>query len=90
MKNRKKLKTKTMRHFFKEIFKDKNSRYSLREVVIALLVLALLSSWVAKQFYNKDIPEFMFYSFTSLIAAGCFGYSLEKKTSIDYNKPTIL
>ncbi len=79
-----------MRHFFKDIFKDKNNQYSLREVVIALLVLALLISWVAKQFYNKDIPEFMFYSFTSLIAAGCFGYSLEKKTSTDNTKPSLI
>lgn len=79
-----------MRHFFKDIFKDKNNQYSLREVVIALLVLALLISWVAKQFYNKDIPEFMFYSFTSLIAAGCFGYSFEKKTSIDNTKPALI
>ena len=33
----------------------------------------------AQQFFGKNIPEFMFYSFISLIAAGCFGYSIEKK-----------
>jgi hypothetical protein len=68
-------------HLLAELFKDKNGCYSLREVVIAILVIALLISWIAKQFYNKDIPEFMFYAFASLIGAGCFGYSLEKKTS---------
>ena len=90
MNKQKKSTKKTAKHFFKEIFKDKNSRYSLREVVIALLVLAILISWIAKQFYNKDIPEFMFYSFTSLIAAGCFGYSLEKKTTIDNTKSQLI
>lgn len=65
--------------FISQLFKDKNGSYSLREVVIGLLIVALMVSWIAKQFFNKDVPEFMFYSFTSLIAAGCFGYSFEKK-----------
>lgn len=76
-----------MKTFLTELFKDKNSSYSLREVVIALLMLALLISWIAQQFFNKPIPEFMFYSFASLIGAGCFSYSLEKKTNIDNNNP---
>jgi len=71
-----------MKNFFKQLFKDKNNQYSLREIVISLFVLAVLVSWVAKQFYGKDVPEFMFYSFVSLIGAGCFGYSIEKKTTI--------
>jgi len=71
-----------MKNFFKELLKDKNGQYSIREIVIALLVFAVLISWIAKQFYNKDVPEFMFYSFVSLIGAGCFGYSIEKKTNI--------
>ena len=70
-----------MRNFFKQLFKDKDGSYSLRELVIALLVLAVLASWLAKQFFQKDVPEFMFYSFCSLIGAGCFGYSLEKKAT---------
>ncbi|OSZ78125.1 hypothetical protein CAP35_07630 [Chitinophagaceae bacterium IBVUCB1] len=65
--------------FLKQLFKDKDGCYSLREVVIGLLIVAIIISWIAQQFFNKDIPEFMFYSFASLIAAGCFGYSFEKK-----------
>ncbi len=75
-----------MKTFFTQLFKDKNGCYSLREVAIALLILALLISWIAQQFFNKTVPEFMFYAFASLIGAGCFGYSLEKKTNIDNNQ----
>jgi len=71
-----------MKTFFLQLFKDKNNNYSLRELVIALLVVAVLVSWVAQQFFHQPVPEFMFYSFTSLIGAGCFGYSIEKKTSL--------
>ena len=69
-----------MKTFFQQIFKDKNGCYSLREIVIALLLIALLTSWIATQFFQQTIPEFMFYAFASLIGAGCFGYSLEKKS----------
>ena len=75
-----------MKTFFTQLFKDKNGCYSLREVAIALLILALMISWVAQQFFGKIMPEFMFYAFASLIGAGCFGYSLEKKTTIDNNQ----
>jgi hypothetical protein len=70
-----------MKQFFQQLFKDKDGNYSLREVVIALLILALIASWVAQQFFQKQVPEFMFFSIASLIGAGCFGYSLEKKTT---------
>jgi hypothetical protein len=69
----------------KQLFKDKNNCYSLREIATALLITALIISWVARQFFGKDIPEFMFYSFATLTGAGCFGYSLEKKTTIGDN-----
>ena len=36
----------------------------------------------AQQFFGKNIPEFMFYSFISLVAASCFGYSLERATQL--------
>lgn len=69
-----------MKHFIKQILQDKNGSFSLRELLIAVLILIIVVSWIAQQFFGKNIPEFMFYSFISLIAAGCFGYSLERKS----------
>jgi len=62
-----------------EILKDKNGYYSMREVATALFVLIVTIGWIAQQFFGFEFPEYMFYGFTSLIAAGCFGYSLERK-----------
>jgi len=70
-----------MKNFIHQLFKDKNENFSLREVAIALFILVIITSWIAKQFFSLDVPEFMFYSFTSLVGAGCFGYSLERKTN---------
>jgi hypothetical protein len=72
-----------MKTFIHDLFKDKNENFSLRELAIAIFVLVLVISWIARQFFSHEVPEFMFYSFSSLIAAGLFGYSLEKKTNID-------
>jgi hypothetical protein len=72
-----------MKTFIHDLFKDKNENFSLRELAIAIFVLVLVVSWIARQFFKLEIPEFMFYSFSSLIAAGLFGYSLEKKTNTD-------
>jgi hypothetical protein len=74
-----------MKKFIQEVLKDKNGSFSLRECVIAILILVVVIGWIAQQFFFKAMPEFMFYSFTSLIAAGCFGYSIEKK-SFDGNQ----
>lgn len=68
---------------FRQMFKDKNGCYSLRELATVILLLAIIASWLGKQFFDKEVPEFMFYSFASLIGAGCFGYSIEKKAIID-------
>jgi choline-glycine betaine transporter len=68
---------------FRQMFKDKNGCYSLRELATVILLLAIIASWLGKQFFSKEVPEFMFYSFASLIGAGCFGYSIERKTIID-------
>ena len=68
-----------MKTFIAELFKDKNGCYSLREVAIALLILALVISWIAQQFFNKPVPEFMFFFLQTLIGAGCFGYSIGTK-----------
>jgi len=74
-----------MKNFLKEVLKDKNGNFSLRECAIAILIAVIIISWIAQQFFSKAVPEFMFYSFSSLIAAGCFGYSIEKK-SFDNNQ----
>src|SRR5579872_7247409 len=67
-----------MKHFIQQLFKDKLDNYSMREFVIAILLASLIVSWIGKQFFGKEVPEFMFYSFSSLIAAGVFGYTFEK------------
>lgn len=69
-----------MKAFLQQLFKDKNGVFSLRELAVALFVLVIIISWIAQQFFGLNVPEFMFYSFVSLVGAGCFGYSLEKKT----------
>lgn len=70
---------------FQQLFKDKNNCYSIREIATALFVSALLCSWVGMQFFGRVMPEFMFYSFASLVGAGCFGYTIEKKTTLNNN-----
>ena len=74
-----------MKHFLKQLLQDKNGDFSLRELLIALFSLVAIVSWIAKQFFSKDVPDFIFYSFMSLVGAGCFGYSIEKKNPIDNN-----
>lgn len=64
-----------------QLLKDKNGNHSVREVATALFVLVLLVSWIAAQFFDQQMPEYMFYAFVSLVGAGCFGYSIERKTS---------
>ena len=59
--------------FFRQLFKDKNNNYSLRELVVAVLMLVLIISWIGQQFFNKPVTDNMFFTFASLIADGCFG-----------------
>jgi hypothetical protein len=68
-------------NFLKELLKDKTNGYSLREVVIAICMLLLIASWVAQLVFSISTPEYMIYGIVSLIAAGCFGYSIEKKST---------
>lgn len=68
-----------MSNFLKNILKDKTGSYSLREVVIAICMALVVLSWIAQLLFEITTPEYMFYSIVSLIAAGCFGYSIEKK-----------
>jgi hypothetical protein len=65
-------------NFLKQLLKDKTSNYSMREFVIAICLLLIIISWVAQIVFGITTPEYMFYSIVSLIAAGCFGYSIEK------------
>jgi hypothetical protein len=64
-----------MSEFVKQILKDKDGNYALRETVTMIFVAVTLISWVAQQFLGIAIPEYMFYSFVGIISAGCFGYS---------------
>lgn len=63
----------------KEIFKDKNGFFNMRELTTALMVIMVTVGWVGHQFFGFILPDFMFFGFISLIASGCFGYSIEKK-----------
>lgn len=79
---------KNWKTFINQLFQDKNGSYSLRELAVLLFIAVIIISWIARQFFRLEIPEFMFYSFVSLVGAGCFGYSLEKKApSSDPPKP---
>jgi len=73
--------------FFRQLFKDKSNNYSLRELVVAVLMLVLIISWIGQQFFNKPVTDNMFFTFASLIAAGCFGYSFEKHSGPDCRPP---
>lgn len=69
-----------MTEFLKNIMRDKTGQFSMRELVVLLFVIATLTAWISEQFFDHKCPEYMFYGFVSLIAAGCFGYTLEKKS----------
>lgn len=71
-----------MKPFIEQLFKDKDGSFSLRELAVAIFILAIIVSWIAQQFFNKEVPEFIFFAFVSLVGAGCFGYSIEKKSNI--------
>lgn len=68
-----------MMQFLRQILKDKTENYSLRELVIAISMALVVISWITQLVFNISTPEYMFYSIVSLIAAGCFGYSIERK-----------
>lgn len=65
-------------NFLKELLKDKTNNYSMRECIIAICMTLIIVSWFAQLLFNVTTPEYMFYSIVSLVAAGCFGYSIEK------------
>lgn len=71
-----------MTEFLKQIFKDKEGCYNLRELVTMIFVVITSIAWIAQQFFGMAVPEYMFYSFVSIIGAGCFGYSIERKARL--------
>lgn len=76
----KQVKEKTKKSpMIKEIFKDKNGFFNMRELTTALMVVMVTAGWIGQQFFGFNLPEYMFFGFISLIASGCFGYSIEKK-----------
>ena len=69
-----------MKELIHQLLKDKDGNFSLREVITLIYVLMSIISWVGQQFFGVVVPEFMFYAFISMIGAGTFGYSLERKS----------
>jgi hypothetical protein len=69
-----------MKDIMHQLLKDKDGNFSLREAVTVLYVLMSMVSWIAQQFFGMAVPEYMFYAFISMIGAGTFGYSLEKRS----------
>lgn len=74
-----------MKDILKNMLKDKAGNFSLREGILALSMLLIVLSWIAQLFFQIATPEYMFYAVVSLIAAGCFGYSIEKKPDNNAN-----
>jgi hypothetical protein len=72
-----------MKQIIKQFFQDKDGNYSLREMVVLIFTLVIVAGWAGQQFLGKTIPEYMFYSLVSLVGAGSFGYSLERKSKIN-------
>lgn len=70
-----------LKQILHQLLKDKDGNFSMREVTAAIYILMTIISWISQQFFGKDIPEFMFFSFMSMIGAAAFGYSLEKKSN---------
>ncbi len=70
----------TLKQIIHQLLQDKDGNFSLREAIAMVYVLMSIIAWVSQQFFGLHIPEFMFYSFMSMIGASAFGYSLEKKS----------
>jgi hypothetical protein len=68
-----------MVELLKQLLKDKAGMYSLREAVIAISMLLIIISWIVQLAFGITTPNHMFYSIVSLVATGCFGYSIERR-----------
>lgn len=69
-----------LKQIIHQLLQDKDGNFSLREAIAMIYVLMSIISWVSQQFFGIPVPEFMFYSFMSMIGAAAFGYSLERKS----------
>lgn len=69
-----------LKQILHQLLKDKDGNFSMREVTALIYILMSIIAWISQQFFGKDVPEFMFFSFMSMIGAAAFGYSLEKKS----------
>lgn len=69
-----------LKQILHQLLKDKDGNFSMREVTALIYILMSIIAWVSQQFFGKEVPEFMFFSFMSMIGAAAFGYSLEKKS----------
>lgn len=69
-----------LKQIIHQLLQDKDGNFSLREVLSLTYVLLTIIAWIAQQFFGRNIPEFMFYSFISMIGAAAFGYSLERQS----------
>lgn len=70
----------SIRQIIHQLLQDKDGNFSLREAIALIYVLMSIVAWISQQFFGLHIPEYMFYSFMSMIGASAFGYSLEKKS----------
>jgi hypothetical protein len=70
----------SLRQILHQLLQDKDGNFSLREAIALVYVLMSIIAWISQQFFGLMVPEYMFYSFMSMIGASAFGYSLEKKS----------
>jgi hypothetical protein len=70
----------SIKQIIHQLLQDKDGNFSLREAIALIYVLMSIVAWISQQFFGLHIPEYMFYSFMSMIGASAFGYSLEKKS----------
>lgn len=70
---------KNLLTFWHSTFLNKSKRPSGRELTTFVFVIVVLIAWIAQQFYQKSIPEWMFISFITIISCGLGFYTIEKK-----------
>lgn len=69
-----------LKQIIHQLLQDKDGNFSLREAIALIYVTMSIIAWISQQFFGMPVPEYMFYSFISMIGAAAFGYSLERKS----------